>query len=245
MRIIDKIKILVVEDNLDLLKTYKSLLQTLGFSVQTAANGATAWEFMQSADFDIVFTDIKMPALDGVELLKKIRARNNLHPCVLMISGHTEYPVDLLFQYGVNGFLAKPVSAASIRDILGRIVLRPDELWALEPKKAADAEIVLKFHSFQKLVESGEISFGNGGFSIHQENISIEPQKLVRFSFTFEDSTLFNKIEGVGVVQWSYIDNSEHRKKGLGIEIKYLTDNCRNSLCKWIQDQKFKSFIPY
>jgi CheY-like chemotaxis protein len=80
-------RILVVDDNPDLLEMYHELLTILGVRAEVASDGKIAWEILQSGTFDAVFSDIKMPVMDGVELLKKIRARDRTSPCVLITSG--------------------------------------------------------------------------------------------------------------------------------------------------------------
>lgn len=238
------VQVLVVDDNEDLLEAYAGLLKTLGFSVATALNGLLAWEQIQVTDFDIVFTDIRMPVLDGVGLLKKIRGRSVISPCVLMTSGFTDYPADTLFDLGANGFLAKPVGAASIKDALQRALLKPEDLLKPPAKMIAAEKMSRNFKSFDELIASGEIRFGNGGFAIRQSNPSATVHSAVNFKFTFDEPCLIGTIEGTGLVQWVHVVDSIERKKGVGVEFKHLKDGCRNELCAWIRKQKFEPFIP-
>ena len=80
-----KVRFLVVDDNLDILEAYTGLLRILGLVVETAVDGSVAWHKLQNSDFDIVLSDVRMPVMDGVELLKKIRERNGQSPCVILI----------------------------------------------------------------------------------------------------------------------------------------------------------------
>jgi CheY-like chemotaxis protein len=238
------VQVLVVDDNEGLLEAYAGLLKTLGFSVATAVNGQLAWEQIQVRDFDIVFTDIRMPALDGIELLKKIRGRSKILPCVLMTSGFTDYPADILFHLGGNGFLAKPVGAATIKDALQKALTKPEDLLKIPAKMIATDKINRNFKSFKTLIESGEVRFGNGGFAIRQTNPSAKVQSAVNFKFTFDEPCSIGTIEGTGLVQWVHLVDSSERKKGAGVEFKHLTDGCREELCAWIRKQQFESFIP-
>lgn len=239
------IRILLVDDNLDLLDAYQGLLDAYGFSVTTALNGLAAWDTFQSKEFATVFTDIRMPIMDGVGLLKKIRAANKTSPCVLMTSGHSDYPPDLLYHLGANGFLAKPVGGPSIRDALTRSLLRVEDLWSHPVKQPPVQRMVRKYTSFSEMIRSGEVRFGNGGFYVWQANpVSAVLHAIVNFHFTFELPGQIEQIEGAGLVQWVCFADSAERKRGVGIEFKFLADHCREKLCSWIRQQQFASFIP-
>jgi len=82
-------EILLVDDNRQGLIARRSLLQELGCVVSTATNGDEALDLMSSRKFDVIVTDYKMPRMDGVELIKRIRA---MAPAarVILLSGFVE-----------------------------------------------------------------------------------------------------------------------------------------------------------
>jgi CheY-like chemotaxis protein len=237
-------RILVVDDNPDLLEMYHELLTILGVRAEVASDGKIAWEILQSGTFDAVFSDIKMPVMDGVELLKKIRARDRTSPCVLITSGFSDYPADLLFQLGANGFLPKPANSAAIKDALLRACRPLEERWKSSGKTFASEKIVKNFKTFEDLIDSRELNFGHGGFCVGQSAPTASIHSLVEFSFSFESDAIFERIDGVGTVQWVHTVDSAERKKGLGVEITELSDGCRKKFCDWIHSQNFESFIP-
>lgn len=81
--------VLVVEDDAPLLHSTVSCLRDVGFMVDSAGNGAQALARLATRKFDVVVSDMRMPALDGVELLHII---NEAYPWlpVIMITGYTE-----------------------------------------------------------------------------------------------------------------------------------------------------------
>jgi CheY-like chemotaxis protein len=82
-------RILLVDDNCLGLAARRSVLQELGHQVSTSANGAEALELCGKQGFDVVVTDFKMPKMNGVELIVRLR---KLHPAtsVILISGFTD-----------------------------------------------------------------------------------------------------------------------------------------------------------
>lgn len=81
--------ILLVDDNKLGLAARKSVLEELGFRIVTATQGEEALEQFECGNFDMVITDYKMPRMDGLELIEKIRARSATIP-IILISGYAE-----------------------------------------------------------------------------------------------------------------------------------------------------------
>jgi len=79
-------RILVVEDDPDIRQLNTAVLTQSGYLVETAADGAMAWELLQLDTFDLMVTDNEMPGVTGLELLKKIRAARMIVP-VIMATG--------------------------------------------------------------------------------------------------------------------------------------------------------------
>jgi two-component system response regulator HydG len=83
-------RILLVDDNANGLAARKSVLEELGFSIVTCTSGADALEQFSSRDaFDLVVTDYKMPRMDGLELIGRLRKHTPSLPIVL-ISGYVD-----------------------------------------------------------------------------------------------------------------------------------------------------------
>ena len=82
-------RILLVDDNAHGLCARKSVLEELGHRISTASSGADAMEQFGSHKFDLVVTDYKMPRMDGIELIKRLRKQAPGLPVVL-ISGYVD-----------------------------------------------------------------------------------------------------------------------------------------------------------
>ena len=104
-------KVLVVDDEADILEMLTYNLEKENFSVVTASNGETALELAQEHDFDVVLLDIMMDGLDGVETCRRLRSLpKGLHPFVIFLTARAEeYSQIAGFDAGADDYIAKPV----------------------------------------------------------------------------------------------------------------------------------------
>lgn len=114
-------KALLVDDNLDLLNLAAHLFQLLGFEVLTATSGDKALEILrQTHDIDVLFSDVVMPGLDGIQLGHEAR---NLMPeiKVILVSGFHD-PETLVGHGSVHDFdyLSKPYRMTDIEKLLAK-----------------------------------------------------------------------------------------------------------------------------
>ncbi|MFL5813546.1 MAG: response regulator [Bdellovibrionia bacterium] len=106
-------RIMIVEDEPLLRDTLEQLLQFSGFTVFTAGNGKEALDKLAQNDVDLVLSDIKMPVMDGVELLRHIRvSRPGLK--VIFFSAFADISHAEALQMGALDLLSKPVRIESL-----------------------------------------------------------------------------------------------------------------------------------
>jgi two-component system chemotaxis response regulator CheY len=120
-------KVLVVDDFSTMRRIVKNLLRDLGFTnIQEADDGSTALPMLQGGDFDFVVTDWNMPGMQGIDLLKAIRADSSLaHIPVLLITAEAKKEqIIMAAQAGVNGYIVKPFTAGTLKTKLDKIFER-------------------------------------------------------------------------------------------------------------------------
>ncbi len=120
-------KILIVDDFSTMRRIVKNLLRDLGFNnTQEADDGLTALPLLKKGGFDFVVTDWNMPGMQGIDLLKTIRADDELkHLPVLMITAEAKREQIIeAAQAGVNGYIVKPFTAATLKEKLDKIFER-------------------------------------------------------------------------------------------------------------------------
>jgi len=115
----EKGSILVVDDNLSIVKTMSFVLVRKGYIVATASDGKEALERVRETAFDLIFMDIKMPLMDGVETYRKIKEIRPGASVVMMTAYAVEDLVQDALREGAYGVLYKPLDmerAVSIID---------------------------------------------------------------------------------------------------------------------------------
>ena len=128
-------KILIIDDERAIRNTLKEILEFESYQVDVAENGQSGLEMARSANYDLIFSDIKMPEMDGIEVLSALREAEIESP-VVMISGHgnIETAVDCI-KRGASDFIEKPID-------LNRLLITTKN--ALEKKSLVQETKVLK-----------------------------------------------------------------------------------------------------
>jgi CheY-like chemotaxis protein len=143
-------KILVVDDDAVVGKSFNRVLSKKGYVVTTAQNAHEALKQIREQTFDVVFTDIKMPGMDGVELAERVKASHPWTPVVIITGyGTTENEIRAKAA-GVSDFVRKPLSPEMIEESTAHALLEPaPEITAELPTKPVtqvDIEL-LEVHS--------------------------------------------------------------------------------------------------
>ncbi len=113
-------KILIVDDEEIIVRLLSMSLRSDGYDIVTAYNGEQALEVFAAENPDIVVTDIKMPGMDGLELLKRIKEKD-ADKEVIIVTGHGDIDSTIIaLQYGASDFINKPVRDESLAIALDR-----------------------------------------------------------------------------------------------------------------------------
>ena len=112
------IKILLIDDEPDIVDSYSKILQKLGAKVLSAIDGKKAWEIYQNnyQDLDLIILDIKMPGMSGIELLKLIREKDPTQKVIFM----TGYSDEFIEKEGVE-ILQKPFQISDLIRLLRKL----------------------------------------------------------------------------------------------------------------------------
>jgi len=133
-------KILVVDDDPVVGKSFNRVLsQDKGYVVITAENAAEALEKLHEQEYDLVFTDIKMPGMDGVDLAEHVKASRPWTPVVIITGYGTAENEVRAKAAGVSDFMRKPLSPEMIEESAAHALLQP-ALTIVPPLQASPVE---------------------------------------------------------------------------------------------------------
>ena len=119
-----KKKILVVDDSPFILQVMTDILTNLDYDVTTVDNVAAGREQVASCEFDLIFTDLHMPHMDGIEFVKQVKQipGRRFTPIVMLSSEGDAGRIAEAKRTGISTFLSKPVQEGSLRAILQVVI---------------------------------------------------------------------------------------------------------------------------
>ncbi len=111
--------ILIVDDERDIRELLRRALELKGHTADLASNGGQAQELVQHREYDLVLTDIRMPGMDGLELLRSIRDQTEGRtPCVIVTAYEEAQCAIEATRLGVRDFLVKPFQIRELHDVV-------------------------------------------------------------------------------------------------------------------------------
>lgn len=202
-------KLLIVEDEKRLCQTVAKHLKTEGYTIDTCYDGNDAIDYINGTEYDAIILDIMLPGIDGIEVLKKIRAKKLKTPVLLLTAKNTVEDKVTGLDSGADDYLTKPFSleelSARMRVLIRRSgVERVDNFLTVGPLTLdTDKKVALR--------EGKEITLTAKEYSIleylmHNKEIVLSREKIQQhiWNYDYEGSsniidvyirTLRNKID--------------------------------------------------
>ncbi|MEW6775739.1 MAG: response regulator [Bdellovibrionota bacterium] len=120
-------KILAVDDVAETLVILRKTIGILGHEVQTVSDAHKALELIEQQPFDLIFLDIMMPKIDGLELCRRIRmGEKNKNARVVVFSAKSDRElVEIARRFGADYYLGKPATIAKIQEVIERMIGKP------------------------------------------------------------------------------------------------------------------------
>lgn len=226
--------ILLVEDEPLLREIMGEWLGRIAGQVFCAEDGAAALNILASNKIDLLISDVRMPTMDGIALLKQIKQSPEPKPRVILVTGFSDLPLREAHDMGAEAILEKPITREDLLHAAQRSLTEPEELWRQAPGPA-ETKLNASFASLASALEEKRIAFGRRGFSIALNGgLHSGP---VQFTLDFKADQRI--VSGQGVVRWT----APHEKQA-GIEITHLDDDSRAWLIELVKQHKPAAFIP-
>lgn len=181
------IKILVVEDDFKLNQSVCTFLNDRGFKCKGCINATEAYDAMYNQLFDLIITDIMMPAIDGFEFAKTVRAVNRNIPIMFMSAKDDLHSMELGYQLGIDDYMIKPIN-------LSELVLRVNALLRRAhifiDRKLSAGNLMMDADAVSAMVNEKEIQLTTREFNILYKLLSY-PSK------TFSRAQLMDEFWGI------------------------------------------------
>ena len=120
-------RFLIVDDFSTMRRIVRNLLKEIGFSsVDEAEDGVIALQMLRSGKFDFVLTDVNMPNMNGLELLKAIKCDDKLKtlPVLMVTAEARKGDIILAAQQGAAGYIVKPFTRATLEEKVQKVLQR-------------------------------------------------------------------------------------------------------------------------
>lgn len=118
-------RILIVEDNADILANLYAYLEPRGYVLDSAANGYAGYALVAQHDYDVVILDVTLPGISGLELCRKMREElKNATPVIMLTARDTLEDKVIGFDSGADDYLVKPFSLVEVESRLKALVRR-------------------------------------------------------------------------------------------------------------------------
>ncbi len=116
------IKILLVDDSIDLRSLIELYLENEGYAVITASNGLEAVKLTLQTKPDIILMDMQMPVLDGYNAVQQLRAKKFNKPIIALSGSNIEHDRNYAFKVGCNEYMTKPVDPENLLNAISQII---------------------------------------------------------------------------------------------------------------------------
>ncbi len=207
-------RILLAEDERSLSRVLVAIFQKNNYSVDAVYNGEDALSYMQSGNYDAAVLDIMMPKMDGITVLKKVRAVGNRLP-ILMLTAKSEVDDKVLgLDSGANDYLTKPFDT---KELLARIrSITRNQTMADNILRVGN--ISLDRASFELSSPGGSFRLANKEFQM-MEFLMCNPHHVISSERFMEKIWGYDSNVEINVV-WVYISYLRKKLSALGADIQ-------------------------
>ena len=223
-------KVLIVDDEPALREIFAKWLLCAGCGeVKTAGDGEEALATLDRERFNLLISDVRMPKMDGITLVRRLAERESTIPSIIFVSGFGDVDEREMYGQGVEAFLSKPLRMAELLLAIQRALAERSVLW-LEPMESVPRQ-TLRIGA----EDAAGMRLGRGGFSVRCE----QPLTLGKVSFATDGNAGGNELKGQGFVRWR--SKSDQR---VGVEFSFLDQGSRGWVLEELSKETPRCFLP-
>ncbi len=210
-------RVLIAEDEVMISKALRALLERSKFTVDTAADGREALDFLNVGKYDVIVLDIMMPRLDGIEVLKAIRASGDRTP-VMLLTAKAEIEDRVAgLNAGADDYLPKPFATA---EFIARVKALSRRSGSYISPEIVCGSTKLSCDTYE-LSCQGTVQLNNKEFQI-MELFMRNPHRIFSTEFIMDRVWGFDSDTSSDVV-WTYIGFLRRKLRGICSDIELRT----------------------
>jgi CheY-like chemotaxis protein len=228
--------LLVVDDEPQYREILHGWFEREGSHVLDADSGARALELLRKDQVHAIVTDIRMPVMDGTELVKRVKAMGKYTPAAVSISGFSDLTAREAYDLGIEAQLSKPVERKVLISAVRKSLVEREELWGQPFRSPPVPTVTLQFESLAKAFRKKQILFGRGGFCISSQVLFREGSSI-GFELNFAGDEKLVSLRGI--VRWS-----APSEQLAGVEITEVREDGRAWVANLARANQSVSFIP-
>jgi len=210
-------KLLLAEDEKELSKALVTLLKMHNYTVDAVFNGEDALDYIECNEYDGIILDIMMPKVDGLTVLKTIRANGNETPIIMLTAKSTINDKCTGLDLGADDYLTKPFSSKELVARIGALCRRKGEI---KGSTLTFGDLTLDRTSFELIKGNKKIKLINKEFQI-LETMMLNPKTIQSVDHLMDKIWEQDKYTGINTV-WVYISNIRKKLKGMGSKVTIM-----------------------
>jgi two-component system alkaline phosphatase synthesis response regulator PhoP len=153
------LKVLIVDDDLDILNIVRTACENESMQTSTAANAEELWSSLRSEKPDVILLDIMLPDANGLDLVKKIRTMYSRIPIIFLTARKSDLDMILGLELGADDYVTKPFNPRALVARIKAVMRRTEISGTLEDKLTiGDAVVNLKSYTVTKNGKSEELT---------------------------------------------------------------------------------------
>lgn len=208
-------RILLAEDEKEMSNALVAILKHNNYSVDAVYNGADAFDYGLSENYDVIILDIMMPKMNGIEVLEKLR-NNNVHTPILMLTAKSQIEDRILgLDKGADDYLSKPFAMG---ELLARVRAMSRRKSEFTPNLITVGNISLNKENYEISNGSSTLRLGNKEFQM-MEMLMNNPKRLISTEQFMERIWGYDSEAEINVV-WVYISYLRRKLESLEANLK-------------------------
>jgi CheY-like chemotaxis protein len=230
---LNEASVLLVDDEPVILHILNGWFRRKAGRVFCAENGMEALQVLAANKVDLIISDISMPVMDGLHLLKQVNAVAMPAPGRIFITGFTDIEAREIYDLGVKAILEKPIEYDDTLNVAERSLADRNELWQTPLAPGHFPLLTRSFESLTAALKDQQIAFGRGGFCIQTDQLLAKGPVKIELNFKADQYVL----SGEGMVRWLAPEERQ-----MGIELIYVAEAARARALQLTEHST--SFIP-